>query len=408
MSAHDSHGSHAASPLNPLRSFLSKEYAAGVLLLVASVIAIIFMNSPIKDGFLQVLNIHIGYGPFDLSISHWVQDGLMALFFLFVSLELKRELIGGVLSKPKHAALPVLASLGGTVAPAIFYMAFNLYSGYSHGWSIPTATDIAFSLGVLSLLGNRVPNLLKIFLLALAIVDDLCAVLIIAIGYSQSIDTDMLSLATAVFAVMLMLTRINVRRLEVYWALGLVLWGLMLHSGVHATLAGVLTALAIPYKAHCGPNQPLLVAEHALRPWIQFLIMPFFALCFAGIDFSVLSLDVFTHPVTLGVGAGLLLGKPLGVLGACLMFRWVTGSKLHLPWPKIWGVAFLAGIGFTMSLFMGELAFEDPSVVNEVKTAVYVASLLAGVIGWGILYKVLPRQGHHHPHSSAAPFLTRD
>lgn len=403
MTAHDSHSGPASN------SFFNKEYAPGILLLIAAALSILVVNSPLQAAFQTALHAHVGWGFLDLSVAHWVQDGLMAIFFLFVSLELKRELIGGVLSKPKHAALPVLASLGGTIVPALVYLVFNTDPEFRHGWAIPTATDIAFSLGVLSLLGNRVPNLLKVFLLALAIVDDMCAVLIIAIGYSGAMNGELLSLAVAVFAAMLLLSRINVRKLEVYWILGAILWVLLLHSGIHATIAGVLTAFAVPYSVHGKKPQPLITAEHALRPWVQFGIMPLFAFCFAGIDFSLLTPEVFTHPVTLGVAGGLLLGKAGGVLGACLLFRWATGSKLHLPWRKLWGVAFLAGIGFTMSLFVGELAFSDnPELVPMVKAAVYGASILAGLIGWGILYKVLPRQGHQHSTSPAAPFLTRD
>lgn len=401
---------HSVQSSSPL-PFWEKEYFPGILLFAAAVFALVVMNSPLHDGFVQLREMKVGILGLKLTIDHWIQDGLMAVFFLFVSLELKRELIDGVLSNPKHAALPVAASIGGTVVPALIYLAFNMDGEFTHGWAIPSATDIAFSLGVLSLFGNRVPNLLKAFLLALAIVDDLAAVLIIAFGYTETIVSSYLGLAAALFALMMLCNRLGIKRLEIYWVLGLLLWLAMLHSGVHATLAGVLTAFAIPFKKgkpRDMAQQPLMIAEHALRPMVQLFIMPIYAVTAAGFAFTNIGVESITHPITLGIFAGLVIGKPVGIMLFALLFRWFSGSKLHIPWKKLAGAACLAGIGFTMSLFIGNLAFVGEGVGDYVRVGVFAGSLLSGLLGAVILDKALPKRGHRHMTSPAAPFLTRD
>lgn len=402
------HSTHADTP----EKIWEKEYFPGLLLFMAAVLALVIMNSPLATGFEHLKNMHIGAGFLDMSVEHWIQDGLMAIFFLFVSLELKRELLDGVLANPKRAALPIAASVGGTIVPAIIYLCVAHQPENIHGWAIPAATDIAFSMGVLSLFGSRVPNLLKAFLLALAIVDDLAGVLIIAFGYTDNIIPGFLGLAMAIFSCMVLLNRFGMKRLEIYWALGLLLWLAMLQSGVHATIAGVLTAIAIPFEKgrshrHLGP-QPLIVAEHALRPAVQYFIMPLYAITAAGFTLHDFGPATIGHPVTMGAFLGLLIGKPLGIMLFCLLFRYMSGSKLELPWKKLTGVACLAGIGFTMSLFIGTLAFDDPGMGEYVRIGVLAGSILSALLGCAILDKALPKRGHRHVTSPAAPFLTRD
>ncbi len=390
----------------------AKEYFPGLLLFMAAILSMVITNSPFASGFEDLKHLKVGAGFLRMDIEHWIQDGLMAVFFLFVSLELKRELLDGVLSNPKRAALPVAASVGGTIIPALIYLAIAHQPQNINGWAIPAATDIAFSMGVLSLFGNRVPNLLKAFLLALAIVDDLAGVLIIAFGYTAVIVPGFLGLAMAIFSCMILFNRLGIRRLEMYWALGLLLWLAMLQSGVHPTIAGVLTAIAIPFEKgrshrHLGP-QPLIVAEHALRPAVQYFIMPLYAITAAGFAFSGFSTDMLTNPVSLGVFAGLLIGKPVGIMLFCLLFRALSRSKLDIPWMKLTGVACLAGIGFTMSLFIGVLAFDSVNMEEHVKIGVLAGSFLSALLGCVILDKALPKKGHRHTTSPAAPFLTRD
>jgi len=405
MSAH-------TTPSDKPEKIWEKEYFPGLLLFVAAIFALVIMNSPFADGFEKLKNMHIGAGFLDMSIEHWIQDGLMVVFFLFVSLELKRELLDGVLANPKRAALPIAASVGGTIVPALVYLAIAHQPANIHGWAIPAATDIAFSMGVLSLFGSRVPNLLKAFLLALAIVDDLAGVLIIAFGYTDDIIPGFLGLAMAIFSCMILLNRFGMKRLEIYWALGFLLWLAMLQSGVHATIAGVLTAIAIPYEKgrshrHLGP-QPLIVAEHAMRPAVQYFIMPLYAITAAGFALSGSIGEAISHPVTGGAFFGLLIGKPLGIMLFCVLFRYMSGSKLELPWMKLAGVACLAGIGFTMSLFIGTLAFADPGMGEFVRLGVLGGSIVSALLGCVILDKALPKRGHRHVTSPAAPFLTRD
>ncbi len=389
-----------------------REWFPGAMLFVAALISIAIMNSSFAEAFTAFKYTYVGIEPLKLTMKYWVADGLMAIFFLFVSLELKRELVAGVLSKPANAALPTAAALGGIIIPAAFYLMLTHHTPYTGGWAITSATDIAFSLGVLSLFGDRVPNMLKAFLLALAIVDDLGAVLIIAFGYTDEIAAQFLGYAMAVFALMMLFNRMGIKGLEVYWLLGLVLWYLLLQSGVHATIAGVLTAIAVPFSKKSKVKQahePLIIAEHALRPWVQYAIMPIYALFVAGFSLAAFNVQALTHPVTLGIIAGLVLGKPIGVLGGCVIFRHLSGRKLQIPWKKIWGIASLSGIGFTMSLFIGGLAFPPNHYTGDyVKIGVLIGSITSGIIGAILLHYALPKQGHKHVTSPSAPFLTKD
>lgn len=396
--------------VNAFTRLIHNEAFPGLLLMLAAIVAVILFNSPLAEGFKALLYAKIGIGPLEFPVKQWIKDGLMAIFFLFVSLELKRELVAGVLSNPKHAVLPLTASLGGTIVPAAFYFLFNMSmpDGDLNGWAIPSATDIAFALGVLSLFGNRVPNVLKVFLLAVAIIDDMVAVLIIAFGYSATIAAGYLAGVAAVFAIMMLMSRMNITRLSLYWALGLVLWYMMLHSGVHATLAGVLTAFAIPVAKGKNKDMYLLKAEHALRPWVQFGIMPLYALAFAGFSLSVINLEALMHPLTLGIFFGLFLGKPLGIAFGALVYELLTRSKLHIPWKKLWGVGCLAGIGFTMSLFIGGLAYTDPLLRDYVLMGVYAGSIASAIMGCVMLNWALPKRGHAHAKSPASAFLTGD
>lgn len=389
-----------------------REWFPGALLFVAALLSIVLMNSGWSEAFVHFKHSYVGIAPLKLSLEHWVADGLMAVFFLFVSLELKRELVAGVLSKPANAALPTAAALGGILIPAAFYLLMTMDTPYQQGWAITSATDIAFSLGVLSLFGDRVPNMLKAFLLALAIVDDLGAVLIIAFGYTDDIVAQFLGYAMAIFALMMLCNRMGVKRLEVYWILGLGLWYVLLQSGLHATIAGVLTAVAVPFRKKTKEEQkkePLIIAEHALRPYVQYAIMPIYALFVAGFSLAAFNIEALLHPVTLGIMAGLILGKPLGVVGGCYLFRMISRRPLTIPWKKIIGVASLSGIGFTMSLFIGGLAFPDGHYTGDyVKVGVLIGSLMSGCIGALFLHMALPKHGHKHMTSPSAPFLTKD
>lgn len=398
-----------SSPLAPGNAgkLWEKEYFPGLLLLIAAIVSMLVMNSSLADGFDALKHAKIGAGPFLMSVEHWVQDGLMAVFFLFVSLELKREFLDGALSNPKHALLPIGAAVGGMVVPAAIYLALAHQGEFIKGWAIPLATDIAFSLGVLSLFGARVPPLLKAFLLALAIVDDLAGVLVIAFAYTDTITPAFLGIAAAMFAAMMLLNRLGVRRLEIYWLLGVLLWAAMLQSGVHATMAGVLTAMAIPL-GKSDPHAPLLVAEHALRPVVQFFIMPLYALSAAGIAFHGLSMAEIAHPVSMGVFLGLLLGKPLGILAFCLLFQMAFKTRTGLSWGQMTGVACLAGIGFTMALFIGTLAFGNAPEGEYARIGIIGASLLSAVLGYAILDRTLHKRANGVASSPVSPFLTRD
>jgi NhaA family Na+:H+ antiporter len=381
-------------PTKAIQKFLQLESASGIILMIAAVIALIAANSPLDEHYAELLNttgeVRIGDEGIAKPVLLWINDGLMAIFFLLIGLELKREILEGQLSKVSQIALPGIAALGGIAVPALIYVALN--SGDSlamNGWAIPAATDIAFALGILYLLGDRVPSALKLFLMTLAIFDDLAAIVIIAVFYSG--DLSMLALALAGWTVVVLgiMNQLGIRQLAPYVLVGLFLWVFVLKSGVHATLAGVVLAFAIPLRGKTGDHSPLRELEHALHPWVAYGILPVFALANAGVSLDGVSLSTLGEAVPLGIAAGLFVGKQAGILG----FTWV-GVKLgfaKLPqgvnWQSMWGVAALGGIGFTMSLFIGSLAFEHggPDYATLVRLGIIVGSVLSGLLGYLLL-----------------------
>ncbi|MCC2639074.1 MAG: Na(+)/H(+) antiporter nhaA [Moraxellaceae bacterium] len=424
--------------LSPLERFLQRATAGGIILVATTFLTLAlstWMGSEALHHFWeQKLSIAMGSSfALSMSLHHWVNDGLMTLFFLIVGLELKREILVGELASLRDAALPVVAAVGGMVVPAAFYAAFNGGTPTASGWGIPMATDIAFAIGILVMLGSRVPRNLIIFLMALAIADDLGAVLVIALFYTHDLNQTALMAAAGLLALLVLINRGGVRRPLPYALLGLLLWYAVLASGVHATVAGILLAMAIPSLSRHSPQafdsrieelhgafrnepypdsgyaplsnhrmadiaaamehsaeavqSPLLRIEHNLHPWVTFLVIPIFALANAGIDLGTVHLADLTQPVTLGVVFGLVLGKFLGIS----LFSWaaIKAGLARLPagvsWGQLTGAAWLGGIGFTMSLFISQLAFNDPQFAEQAKLGILVASALAAAIGLGWL-----------------------
>ncbi|MGF9566765.1 Na+/H+ antiporter NhaA [Neorhizobium sp. BT27B] len=369
-----------------LRHFLDNEASGGIILMVVAALAIVTANSPMAGAYFHALHVYVG----PLSIQHWVNDALMALFFLLVGLEIKREMLDGQLSTWSRRILPGAAAVGGMLFPALFYVYFNWNDPRTlRGWAIPTATDIAFALGVISLLGKRVPASLKIFLAALAIIDDLGAVIVIAIFYTADLNLLALAGAGIVTGNLIIFNRMGVRALWPYLVLGAVLWVLVFASGIHATLAGVVLALTVPLKLTPGTPEathdesPLHKLEHKLHKPVAFVIVPIFGFANAGVSFAGISTSVLTEHLTLGVAAGLLLGKLVGVLGtvALLVKLGLADLPARSTWGQMAGTALLCGIGFTMSLFIGLLAFNDPAVQDRVKIGILAGSVAAGAIG---------------------------
>jgi len=365
----------------------------GILLMAAALTALAMDNSLLRWAYDAILTtpviVQIGTAAIEKPLLLWINDGLMAVFFFLVGLEIKRELLQGQLSTWEQAALPGFAAIGGMAVPAAIYILINWGSPSTmDGWAIPAATDIAFALGVLALLGNRVPPALKLFLLALAILDDLGAIIIIAAFYTSDLSLTSLAIAAASTAVLVGFNLMGVRRVSLYVLVGVVMWVCVLKSGVHATLAGVIMALCIPLrgKEDEGPS-PLLKLEVGLHPWVAFFIMPAFAFANAGVALDGLRVADLLAPVPLGIALGLLLGKQIGVFG----FAWIAVrlglSRLPdgINWLHIYGVSLLAGIGFTMSLFIGTLAFSDPGHATDVRLGVLAGSILAGTLGYGFL-----------------------
>ena len=414
-----------------LREFLHHEAFGGILLLASALVALVWANSPWKDAYADLWHAEVTLGTvhFHLteSLQHWVNDGLMAIFFFVVGLEIKREVLVGELASPRRAALPAIAAVGGVLVPAGIYAVVNAGHAGSEGWGVPMATDIAFALGVRALLGDRVPVALTVFLTALAIVDDIIAVLVIALFYTEDVAWDALGSAGGFLAALVVANRLHVRRPFVYGLLGLGLWAAVFESGIHATVAGVLLAFTIPARTRIDPDAfvarsraildgfaragthggsiltngarqealteledavegvgaPLQRLEHALHPWVAFAIVPLFALANAGVTIQGDVATSLGKRVTLGVVAGLVLGKQLGVT----LFAWlaVRSGATELPvgvsWPQVYGASWLAGIGFTMSLFIAELAFAQPEFLTSAKLGILAASLIAGVGG---------------------------
>ncbi|MFJ6568760.1 Na+/H+ antiporter NhaA [Streptomyces sp. NPDC091292] len=383
----------------PERNFVAEalrtETVGGVLLLIAAIAALIWANTPLSDSYASVRNFHIGPSALglDLSIQHWAADGLLAVFFFVAGIELKRELVAGDLRDPKAAVLPVVAALCGMAAPALVYFLVNISGGGSlHGWAVPTATDIAFALAVLAVIGTSLPSALRAFLLTLAVVDDLFAILIIAIFFTSSLNFAALGGAVVGLALFWVLLRKDVRGWYVYVPLALVIWGLMYNSGIHATIAGVAMGLMMRCTREEGEEHSQGEhVEHLVRPLSAGLAVPLFALFSAGVAVSGPALaEVFTQPETLGVVLGLVVGKAVGIFGGTWLTARFTRASLSddLAWPDVFAVASLAGIGFTVSLLIGELAFaDDPALTSEVKAAVLTGSLIAAVLS-AVLLKV--------------------
>lgn len=387
---------HPSRPVSFLQAFLRSEALGGYVLMLAAAVALVIANSPLAPHYFEVLGTKLGFqaGPVMLkeSVLHWINDGLMAVLFLLVGLEIKREVLDGQLRGAARIVLPGIAALGGMAMPALIYVLINLGSPDTlRGWAIPAATDIAFALGILALLGSRVPTSLKVFLTALAILDDLGAIVIIALFYTSELNLFALAMAGALLACLVCLNRAGVLRLTPYLLIGAVLWYFVLKSGVHATLAGVALALTIPLRpqnqGHAGAHSPLHALEHALHKPVALLIVPVFGFANAGVSFAGMGLSSLTQPVPLGVALGLFLGKQLGVFG----FAWLAiksglaSLPRHASFTQLYGVALLCGIGFTMSLFIGALAFTDPAAVDATKIGVLTGSLASAVVGFLLL-----------------------
>ena len=423
--------------LAPFREFAEIEASGGIVLMVSALVALIWANSPWSGSYFDLWDttVTVGAGGYELSkaLHLWVNDGLMAVFFFVVGLEIKRELLVGELSSPRKAALPIAAALGGAMVPAAIFLAFNAGTENVDGWGIPMATDIAFSLGVLALLGSRVPLALKVFLTAFAIIDDLIAVLVIALFYTSDLKFNYLAAAAGVFVLFIIANRARIHSPIPYGLLGVVLWCALLQSGIHATIAGVLGAMAIPSQTRIDVGRfvevaqfqldrfrragngepgvtvltspehqaalhrltqaleqaesPMARLEHGLHPWVAFGIVPIFALANAGVDLGTDLGAALTSSLTLGITIGLIAGKPIGIVGASYLA--VRLGLTELPggaqWRHILGISLLGGIGFTMSLFIAGLAFDDPALLDRSKIGILLASAVAGTAGFALL-----------------------
>jgi len=370
------------------KKFLNSSSASGIILILCVAISLAIANSYFATDLQDLLQLKIGFENKGLQLRYqvltWINDGLMAIFFLLVGLEIKREITGGQLSTIRQASLPVLAALGGAIVPALIYSTLNHNdSNTSQGWGIPMATDIAFALGVLSLLGSRVPSGLKVFLAALAIADDLMAILVIAIFYSGELHTTYLLYAGVITTLLFLFNRLNIQSLWFYLIPGVVLWYCIHHSGIHATIAGVITALAIP-AVNKGKNSSLIQLEHFLTRPVNFIIMPVFAIANTNITFEGSMVGGLISNLGLGIVAGLLIGKPVGILLMSWLSVKLKVAKLpaHIYWPHIIGAGLLGGIGFTMSIFMAMLSFDSDMLQAEAKFAILITSVLAGTAGY--------------------------
>jgi len=382
------------------REMVQHDAAGGLLLVVAAALALVMANTPLASTYNGWLNLPVSvqFGEFNIAkpLLLWVNDGLMAIFFFLVGLEIKREILEGHLSSKDQIILPGVAAIAGIVAPAIVYAWFNQQNTISiQGWAIPSATDIAFALGVFSLFGKTLPLTLKLFLLSVAIFDDIGAIIIIALFYSQDLSTTSLIVALSGLAILFLMNRFAVRYQAAYLLLGLVVWTAVLKSGVHATLAGFAVAWFVPLNVRNEDGHPMLKhLEHGLQPWVAFFILPLFAFSNAGVNFVGISFEEFLNPITLGIALGLFVGKQLGIFGAC----WLTvkSGLAQLPsgttWGQLYGVSLLCGIGFTMSLFIGSLAFEqyDASYHNSVKIGVLIGSIMSAIVGSYVIAKTRP------------------
>jgi len=382
------------------RWFFKLEAASGLVLLIAAVIALIISNSNLSDYYFSILNAHILIGTINfglnLSVLHWINDALMAIFFFVVTLEIKREFIQGELSKPKQALLPIIGAVGGMALPALIYVIINFETGYTlRGWAIPSATDIAFSIGVLSLLGSRIPISLKVFLTALAIIDDLGAIIIIAFFYSTELQYTYLLLMLGSFIALLIFNKLGIKKFAPYLLVGLFLWHFTHGSGIHSTISGVLLATVIPHRKHEKDYSLLLKLEHMLSPYVAYGIMPLFAFANAGVVLNNISFNSLLSPVPFGILCGLFFGKQIGVF--LFSFLSVKLKLAEMPsnsnWIKFYGVGILTGIGFTMSLFVGNLAFANISGdLDGVKIGVLTGSFLSAFVGYFMLLIVTKKK----------------
>ena len=374
-----------------IRNFVKLESSSGIILLFAGLVALILSNSSFADAFNHILHLKLYFGTnlplFYKSIQHWVNDGAMVIFFFCIGLELKREFLEGELSMPSQAILPVIAAVGGMAVPAIFYLLFNFNNPETfQGWAIPSATDIAFSLGVLSLLGKRVPISLKIFLMALAIIDDLGAIIIIALFYSSGLEPLSLFVVLFILFFLYLCNKRNLQNIWIYIFLGFLLWIFIQNAGIHATIAGVLLAIFIPHEK-TKQGSLLTCAESKLHPWVAYLIMPLFALTNAGVYLGDVSLASLSNPVPLGIMSGLFFGKQIGVFFTTFLLIKMGYARLpsESNWIQMYGIALLTGIGFTMAMFINFLAFDTDIYINQAKIAILIASFASAVLGYILL-----------------------
>lgn len=386
----------------PIQDFLKMESSGGILLMFAAALAIVFANTPLSSYYDLLLDtpVELRVGALEIAkpLLLWINDGLMAVFFFLVGLELKRELAEGELSDKRTILLPAVGAVGGMLMPALIYTYFNYEDPIAmKGWAIPAATDIAFALGILSLLGSRVPIALKVFLTSVAIFDDLGAIIIIALFYTENISAHALGIVAVCIAGLIVLNKRNEESKSLYFALGAIMWVAMLKSGVHATLTGVILGMSIPLKSKTNPEySPLKSLEHDLHSLVAFFILPVFAFANAGLDLSGISMQQVLHPVPLGIATALFIGKQIGVFGLC----WLAIKLKMAEMPKgmtmqsLYATALLCGVGFTMSLFIGSLAFEETSVnlIFDERLGIIIGSLLSGLIGYLVLRKCLPAQ----------------
>ena len=383
-----------------IETFLKKESASGIVLMFAALLAMILANSPWASWYNLLLDVPVVVAVGKLEIAKplllWINDGLMALFFFLVGLELKREFLEGDLSKPGQVTLPAIGAVGGMVMPAMIYAGIN-YDNLSalNGWAIPTATDIAFALGILAIIGSKVPLQLKVFLTSLAIFDDLGAIIIIALFYTDQLSTLALIISGCMLTILFILNKNNVTSTSPYIFIGIVLWVAVLKSGVHATLAGVILALFIPIKGKNNAPSPLKSLEHNLHSMVAFIVLPIFAFANAGISFTNVGITQVVSPVPLGIILGLFVGKQLGVFGFCFIAIKLGFTKLpaNVNWTLLYGVSLLCGVGFTMSLFIGSLAFEpmNNASIFQDRLGIVIGSLISGILGYLVINRALKK-----------------
>ncbi|WP_261841472.1 Na+/H+ antiporter NhaA [Aliamphritea ceti] len=387
--------------MTTLRKFLQREAAGGILLMFATAVALVIANSPLAEYYDLLIHLIAGVSLGNFSIEKplllWINDGLMAVFFFLVGLELKREILEGELAKPSLVALPFAGAVGGMLVPALIYLSFTSSSPeFTAGWAIPAATDIAFALGVLALLGKSVPASIKLFLVTLAIIDDIGAILIIAVFYTESIDPVALAVVAGCVVLLCALNYRGISDIPAYMVVGLILWTALLKSGVHATLAGVVLAFFIPMRdSKNRRHSPVRHLEHSLHPTVAFMILPVFAFANAGLNLSTISIESLMHPVTLGIAAGLFVGKQVGVFGFSYLV--VRFTRIELPKGmdllSLYGVSILCGVGFTMSLFIGSLAFEESGInmLIDERLGILLASVLSAITGFLVIKLAMRR-----------------